>query len=305
MTLQDWYNQNSALVSLMLIGAISAMSYQVALRSGFFAFISAGFWGIGAYLSANIAIRTSLPWPVSIGVGLVLGALGGLILSVALLRLRGQYLAMATFAFDLVVSIVAEHLGGWTGGAAGLAPIPVQLTVTMLVVLLLVTCFVMSRLEVGRLGRAQEVIHVDPELAVSLGIKVTYWRHVIFAISGMLGALAGSMYALTFYAVDPSQIGFGTLIAGIATVVIGGTASWRGCLLGVIVVIGFPGQFQSLQIWTPVIYGGLLVVVAVFLPDGLFGLWQRRLRVLRWVKRRPGGSVDPLPPRNVPAGTEG
>jgi branched-chain amino acid transport system permease protein len=82
------------------------------------------------------------------------------------------------------------------------------------------------------------------------------------------------LYALSFLSVTPDQIGISTLIAGIATVVVGGIASWRGCVIGAIVVIGVPDFFQSLQIWEPVIYGGVLLLAAVFMPEGLFGLWR-------------------------------
>jgi branched-chain amino acid transport system permease protein len=271
-----WYQQHYELIVLMLLTAVGAMGYQVPLRSGVMAFISAGFWGVGAYAAAKVALDTGLGLWFALGLSLVFGALGGLVLSVLFIRLSGLALAMATFAWDLVVSILAAQFGSFTGGSAGLAPIPALLSMPVLLSTFCIACLVLSRLEVGRLGRAQAVHRYDTELAVSLGINVTAWRHTVFVAAGILGSLSGAIYALSFYEISPSQIGFDTLVSGLATVVVGGFSSWRGCLLGTIVVIGIPNLFQSLQLWTPVVYGGLLVLGAVFLPDGLLGIWQRR-----------------------------
>jgi branched-chain amino acid transport system permease protein len=271
----NWYQGHTLLLDFVMSSSIGAMSYQIALRSGLFAFISAGFWGVGAYAAADIAMKTSYPWALGILIGIVLSAAGGLLLSLLLLRLSGLYLGMATFAFDLVAGVIAQHAGPLTGGAGGLQPIPQDVSVPMMFGIFVVVCLLISQLEVGPLGRSQELIHFDQDLARSLGIRVTAWRHWIFILSAVLGSLSGSLYALTFLSISPSSIGFSTLITGLATVVVGGVASWRGCVIGAIIVIGVPNLFNNLQIWEPVIYGGLLLVVAVFMPEGIFGLWRR------------------------------
>src|ERR1700684_3909266 len=86
----SWFVANQALIQLMLTTAVGAMSYQIALRSGFLAFVSAGFWGIGAYGAGDIAIRSSLPWIASVAIVVAASGVGGLILSLALFRLKGQ-----------------------------------------------------------------------------------------------------------------------------------------------------------------------------------------------------------------------
>jgi branched-chain amino acid transport system permease protein len=276
--LSGWYQGHTLLLDLVMTSAIAAMSYQIALRSGVLAFISAGFWGVGAYAAGDIVVKTRLPWPVGILIGIAISAVGALLLSIFLRRLNGLYLGMATFAFVLVAGVLAAHGGHLTGGASGLQPIPSKISVPLMFLLFLFVCLLVSRLEVGRLGRAQELMHYDRELASAIGTRVTAWRHWIFVLSAAVGSAAGSLYALTFFSIDPTQIGFSTLIIGLATVVVGGLASWRGCLIGTIIVIGIPNLFQSLQIWEPVIYGGLLLLVAVFIPEGVFGMWLKALR---------------------------
>jgi branched-chain amino acid transport system permease protein len=290
-----WYSAHYLLLILVVVTAISGMSYQVALRSGQFALISAAFWGVGAYAAGDIAVKTTLPWPVGIALGLGLSALGGLALSFLLSRVRGLYLGMATLAFDLVIGVIAQHATPLTGGAGGLSPIPTEVSMLPLLIIFIVTCSLMCCLEVARPGRSQEVIHFDSELATSVGVNVRRWQHIIFALAGVLGALSGSLYALTFYAIDPSEIGFSALIIGIATCVVGGVTSWRGCLIGAVIVVGFPGLFNGLQVWEPVIYGGLLLLAAVFLSNGLFGLWTGRAQLtvrLADARRRREGLVD-------------
>jgi branched-chain amino acid transport system permease protein len=288
-SLGSWYNANTLVFDLAMTSAIAAMSYQIALRSGVYAFISAGFWGVGAYAAGDIVTKTQLPWPVGILIGMAISALAGLVLSLLLFRLDGLYLGMATFAFDLVVGVAAAHAGSITGGAGGLSPIPQKISVPLLLGIFAVVCLLMSRLEVGRLGRAQELIHFNRELATALGVRLTAWRRWIFVLSAVVGSLAGSLYALTFYAVDPTQIGFSIIITGLAIVVVGGIATWRGCVIGAVIVVGVPNLFQSLQIWEPVIYGLLLLFVAVFMPEGIFGLWRRAVDAFASRGDRAGG----------------
>lgn len=303
--LGPWYDSHTLVFALAITSAIGAMSYQVALRSGLFAFISAGFWGVGAYAAGDVAVKTGLPWPVGVLLGIGISALGGLILSVMLVRLNGLYLGMGTFAFDLVAGVIAQHAGSLTGGSAGLQPIPQDVSVPMMFGILVVVCLLVWRLEVGRLGRSQELIHFDQDLALSLGVRIRRWRHCVFMISGVLGSLSGSLYALSFLSITPDNVGFTTLITGLATVVVGGIASWRGCVLGAIVVIGIPNLFIGLAAWEPVIYGGLLLIIAVFLPEGVLGplsaTW-RRLRTNRARRGMPpvGQSPDSAPPRSEP-----
>lgn len=303
--LSGWYTSHTLLLDLMMSSAVGAMSYQVALRSGIFAFIGAGFWGVGAYAAGDIAVKTHYPWILGVVIGIAIAALGGLLLSVLFIRLSGLYLGMATFAFDLVMGVVAQNGGRVTGGAAGLAPIPNVLSVPEMFGIFVLICALVSRLEVGRLGRAQELLRADPELAIALGLRTRAWRHWVFVIAAALGSVSGSLYALTFFSVSPSQLGFATLIGGVATVVIGGIASWRGCVIGAIIVIGVPDLFNGLQLWEPVIYGGLLVLAAVAMPEGLFGLWpiiRERLRAYRARVRGEGNGEETTPLEPRPAG---
>lgn len=252
---------------------VFALSLQVVLRAGVFAFASAGFWGVGAFTVGKMELTTGVPFPVSMLLGLAIAGLGGLVLSLALCRLSGLYLAMATFAFNLVLAIAWEQSSTtWSGGPDGLSPIQPRMTVWGLAVILVGTCWLLSRLEAGRVGRAQKVMREDVELAISLGVRAPQWRHTLFVFSALLGALSGELYALSFWAVAPSQFGFEMVVIGLATVVIGGVASWRGALVGASLVLAFPGFVASIFEWREIIFGALLVIIAIYAPEGLLGL---------------------------------
>jgi branched-chain amino acid transport system permease protein len=269
-----WLNDNQALVESIIIASLLAFSVQVCLRRGSFSFASIGFYGIGSYGSAYL-VKEGLGTVPSIVVPVVAATVLGWLLALILVRLRDLYLGMATIAFDLMVVVVAVNWTSVTGGPAGLYGIPAVVSVSQMLVVLVVVILLLVPLQRGAVGWSLDMAREDPNLAVTLGLDPGSTRRLTFALSGALGALAGTMHALTFYAISPEDISFGLVISILAMVIIGGFGSWAGALLGAIVLTYVPLRLTFIGNWWPVVYGALMIVLAVYVPSGLYGILER------------------------------
>lgn len=274
----SWLNSHQYDVQSMAIDALLAFSIQVAMRSGAFSLAGIGFYGVGSYSAAYLT-KHGHSTLYAIGAGILISVVAGWILARLLVRLRDLYLAMATVAFDLVVGVIAVNWTSVTGGPAGLYSIPVRITMWDMIITVLILAAVLGLLEAGVLGRMFVATREDEQLAQSLSIDTNRQRRFAFVLSAMIGSLAGSYHALSSFAITPDDISFNLIILILAMVIIGGFTSWVGALCGAILLIWVPLQLSGLGRWWPVIYGCGLLVMAVYVPRGIFGtaqsLWQR------------------------------
>ena len=271
---------NEVLVQTILIYALLAISVQVALRAGVFSLAGVGCWGIAAY-TVGILTTRDVPVAVAILAALVASAIICWLLALLLVRLRGLYLTMATVAFNLVVGVLATNGGDLTGGAQGLFGIPIAVGTVHIAIALGIVALLATGLESRALGRSLDVLREDEDLAQALAIDTRRLRRHAFIVSGVVGGLAGALNALTFGLVTPNDVGFGLVVTGLTMVVIGGYHSWLGAVIGAALIQWLPIGLQEIaKSWT-LIYGGLLIFVAVYAPSGLLGVVQGVARHVR------------------------
>jgi branched-chain amino acid transport system permease protein len=256
-------------LSYYLIG----LAFQVVLRSGVFSLAAAGFWGIGAYTCALTAREWG--WPTAVVGAVVLSGVLALVLTAALGRLRGLYLGMATIAFDLLVVSLALGWDSLTGGALGLYGIPRVATPLMLGAFAVVATVVVALVQSRAGGRFVDALRTDEPLARSLGIETGRLRVSMAVLSAVLGALAGALTPLVFGVLGPEESGFGLVVLGLTIVVIGGSGSWVGAAMGAVVVTALPELLRFVEEWRDVVYGALVVVMVLFAPSGIVGLFGR------------------------------
>ncbi|WP_432843241.1 branched-chain amino acid ABC transporter permease [Dactylosporangium sp. CA-092794] len=295
--MNDWYFGHLTLIQGMLISIPLAMSVQIALRSGVFSFASIGFYGIGAYGTGILAMRG---WPVLPTIVLMVVASGliGYFMSIPLIRLRGLYLGMVTFAFDLILTVVATNGGDLTGGALGLLGVPLGIGTGGLLAAALVAILLVSQLERRAVGRALVGIKASEELVMSVGVDLKHRKRIVFALSAALGALSGSLYVLTFSTVQPTSAGFSLIITTLTMAVIGGTSSWIGAVVGTIIITWLPSLAAAIGQYQQLVYGVVLVLVVMYAPEGVLGalrwLWTRFSPRGRGVRAGgPGTAVAP------------
>lgn len=286
----SWFQVHQVLIQQSAIFVLMAMSFQVVLRSGVFSFASVGFFAIGAYTVANLVLH-GMGTPASLTIA-TLGAFAmGYLMSLPLVRLRGLYLGMVTFAFDQIVVVVGNNGGGLTGGPVGLYGVPLDVNTADVLVAAVIGIVLVSQLERRSLGRSFEALRTDENLARTLGVEVNRRRNFVFALSAALGGLAGGLYVLAFSTIAPVSFGFGLLVSALTMAVIGGVGSWVGATIGAIFVTWFPDLFHFVGTWKSLVYGVLIIVVVVYEPFGLLGFLQRLVRaagrLIRRVSQKP------------------
>ncbi|TDO48692.1 branched-chain amino acid transport system permease protein [Kribbella sp. VKM Ac-2527] len=291
-----FYDTNLVLIQATLSGLVLALAIQVPLRMGVFSFAGAGSYGIGAYLSAILVLRQGMPGPVAIAVAVLVAAVIGLLLGLLIFKLNGLYLAMATVAFDLIISVIAINGGDLTGASTGLYGVLTDFTTGQMFALTVLVVGLVALSERGRMRRRVDAVRDDPELAASLGINVRRYRLVAFVVSGALGGLAGGMNVMVRTAIGPLDIGFGLIVLALTMIVVGGSRSWKGAVIGAVIFTWLPDVLAVIGEWQELVYGVIVAVAAVFLPRGLYGVivdltkWLGRIRR----KRRTGGAEQPV-----------
>ncbi len=280
--MSDFFSSNLVLLQATLSGLVLALSIQVPLRMGVFSFAGAGSYGIGAYCAGILVLRYDLGAGPAIALTVLATAVVGLLLGLLVNQLGGLYLAMATVAFDLIVGVVAINGGELTGASTGLFGIITDFDTSGMVMLALIATAVVAVSEVGRLGRRVETVRDDPELASSMGISVWRYRVVAFVVSGALGGLAGSMNVLVRSTIGPLDIGFGLIVLALTMIVVGGSRSWVGALIGAVIFTWLPDVLSFIGEWQELVYGVLVTVAAIFLPRGIYGVLREGTT---WVQR--------------------
>ena len=255
------------------INIILAVSLNLIIGvTGQFSLGHAGFMCIGAYAAAIITKANPTLGGFVIGalIGALISAVVALIVAIPTLRLKGDYLAIATLGFSEIVRIIVLNMK-ITNGAAGLFGIPKLTTWPLLVVCILLTLLIVLNFSRSAPGRACISIREDEIASEAMGINTTKYKTIAFIIGAMLAALAGALYACNFYVVKPDLFTWTRSVDILILVVFGGMGSYTGSIVAAI-VIGFINMFlQQFSVIRMIIYGGALVAIMVFRPKGIFG----------------------------------
>ena len=268
---------------LVFVGIHTMLAVALNLLLGYAGQISlghAGFFGLGAYLSGVLTATHGLnPWLVMLLAAVIVGILAFLI-GLPVLKLKGHYLAMATLGLGIIVYIVFNETVDITGGPSGLSGIPnlslpgiifdsdmknyyLIWSFTLAVVLFSVN------LANSRVGRALRSVHDSEVAARVLGVNTSLLKVQIFTLSAVICSLAGSLYAHTITFVSPASFGFNFSIELLTMVVIGGLGSIYGSFLGAALLTLLPEFLRAANDYDIIIYGGLLMVMVMFMPGGL------------------------------------
>lgn len=274
------------LLILSLIFAILASSWNlIAGYSGIFSFGHQAFFGIGAYVSALMSMNLGIsPW-FGLIIGGVFAAIAGAFISLPVLRLRiVPYIAILTLGFGEITKLVTSNLVELTRGELGLSGIPAftsigpisfnlanRLNVYYLVLVIFIICtFVVYRIVKGPQGLALKSIKESQDAAESLGINLTKHKLYVFVISAFIAGVAGSLFAHYVQVLTPSSaISIDIMMQILLIVVIGGLGTIAGPLVGSFIVVMGLEYLRVLGDYRLVIYGLIIVLVIMFMPDGV------------------------------------
>jgi branched-chain amino acid transport system permease protein len=297
---------------------------------GMFSLGQAGFMAIGAYTVAIFTVPVELrpdvfyvepmnpflvniemPFPLAMLLGGVFAAVFAFLIGFPVLRLRGDYLAIATLGFSEIIRVVFTNLQTITNGSLGIKNIPTLSDMTSIYFVLIVVVVIMALLLSSSFGRAIKAIREDEIVAESLGINLLKHKMIAFIGSGFFAGIGGGLYAAFLGTVDPKNFMFILTFNFLLIIVLGGLGSISGTVIAAfIVTYGLEamrffdepliiGSF-TVPLFKPglrmVLFSALLMVIVIFWQRGLLGktelTWNRifglpgRIRARRAGKKR-------------------
>ncbi len=288
---------------MVFVGIYSILSIGLCLLMGYAGQISLGhasFFGIGAYISGVMTTKFGLnPWPCLL-LGVAVSAIVALLIGAPSLKLRGHYLAMATLAFCIIITIIFNENGAWTGGPDGLAFIPgiaimgwpidsivkyYYLVWSIAVVTLLVCLNIIN----SRVGRALRSIHGSELAASGVGVNVAKYKICVFVSSAMMASVAGSLYAHYLNFINPASFNLFVSIKLIIMIILGGMHSLWGAIVGTALITFLSYEwlhfFEEGEI---MVYGAIILIIVIFLPQGVVSLPEKVRSV--WRGKRLGAA---------------
>jgi ABC-type branched-subunit amino acid transport system permease subunit len=234
--------------------------------------------GTGFY---NDVFSKTPPFAIGIIVGVMVAGAAGVLLSIPVLRLRGDYLAIVTLGFAEIIKLQFNNRSDYTGGPQGVLLIPTPLTegtsgtviamgmVYFVLVAVAGVAFFSSRLRQSRIGRSWTAMGSDPDIAQSMGVNLVQTRLMAVATGAMFAGIGGVLYAARQRSIYPNNFTLEVSIEVLSLVIIGGMGSIPGVIMGAIVLIGIPEVLRDLATYRILVFGSLLVAMVILRPKGL------------------------------------
>lgn len=248
------------------------------------------FYAVGAYSYALLNLHFGLGFWAVLPIGAILAAMFGVLLGFPVLRLRGDYLAIVTLAFGEIIRLVLENWNEFSQGPSGVSNIPrpglfgIDLTLDqaitylyyLMIIMVLVTIFVVNRLQNSRLGRAWVALREDEIACQAMGIDKTKTKLTAFALGATWAGMVGVIFAAKTTFINPASFTFLESAIILAIVVLGGMGSIVGVIIGAFILILLPEYLRALSDYRMLAFGAIMVSMMVFRPQGIISNVRRR-----------------------------
>ncbi len=271
--------------ALVAIGLCILMGYAGQVSLG-----QAGFYGIGAYVSAILSLKFGMPVVASLVFAIVVASAAAVILAVPALRLKGHYLAVATLGFGEIIHIMLNEWG--PGGPSGFGDIPhfsifgYTLSSTTEYFYLIWSCvavvmaFSLNVLN-SRTGRALRAMHGSEMASISMGLDIVMLKIKVFVLSAVYASLAGGLYAHYVTFISPSSFSLFYSILVLMMVVVGGITTVWGGVVGSVAITVLPEVLRGFEEFDVLAYGLILTLALLFFRKGFVPLIAGRVRKVR------------------------
>ena len=288
------------LLIMVGINSVLAMTFIFLLRTGLITLAIAGFWGIGAYASTLLAMRLDLPFWLALPASTIITGIVAFCIGYLLVRNPGFAFIIITLAFGMAIVQVFgtfDVFGGYVGivNIPRPEPIPIPFLAPiefsrvsktayyyLMLFLVLIVVLALSAFYTSWAGRAWRAIGLSPHLAESLGVNLFRYRLVAFVIAAAAAGLMGSFYAHYMESLVPNAFNvFKTIYAHIYAILGGIGYPIAGPVIGALIMTIVPELLRVTGAVERMITGGLLIVLVLFLPNGLLGLLSLRQRPAR------------------------
>ena len=296
----------------LFINVIVVVSYRLVTITGEWSLSHVVIMGVGAYASAIGTKQLGLPVLAAMPIAGLASALIAYVLSFPLFRMKGFYFLIGSFAAGEAIRLTWSRFRFPFGGPKGITmipapelPIPGFGTVSlgtpviyyfMTVVIVVLCLWVMYRLERSKIGLTLEAIHWKDVLAESVGIDTWRYRTLSFVTASFFAGIGGSLLGHYIGTINPDRFGMESMLYVLVWTIVGGTRTFYGPIIGVVVLSILDEVFRGLAELRPALYGVLLIATMRFLPNGLeslpevFSMVRGRLRTR--TDRAPAASPD-------------
>lgn len=293
---------------LTLIYIIAATSLRTILLSGQLSIAHAGFMGVGAYISSIFAKELGLtPW-LTLPLGGVVATIFGTLVGYPLTKVRAIYFSMVSLFLGLAIVALIGVCQAFTGGDIGLIGIPPLSSISIpglppvnflsskvpyyyfFLILTFLSLLVLYRLEHSRIGMSWKAIAQSFSVASSVGINESGYRVLALAVGCFFAGLAGAGYAHYNMVLTRSSFGVLSSINLLIYVLVGGPGTFAGPAVGTMVLIIVPEIFRWLKAFVPFVFGGIMLFVVFFMPQGIAGLFEHAKESFTQRKERKASS---------------
>jgi len=281
------------LAILFAIYAILGVSLNLVVGyTGLLSVTHAAFYGIGAYTTAILLIKTGVGFFTSVILGVVAAIVVSFLIGAVLSKFKGDYYVLGTFGFNTIVFAIFLNWQSLTRGPLGIPGISRpdlfginfanNFNFLMLVLVFFGLVYLASRFIVNSsFGRVLKAIREDEEAIQVFGYNVLYFKLAVFVIGAGMAAIAGSFFASYITFIDPSSFNLMESVFIFAIIILGGLANLRGSILGALFLIllpeilrfvGFPTDIAAQM--RQVVYGVILILLMLYRPQGLIGEYK-------------------------------
>ena len=250
------------------------------------------FYGIGAYTTALLMLKASMPfWPALL-ISAVCVGIFGFLLALPVINLRGDYLAVVTLGFGEVFRLFLVNAIDITRGPMGLPGIPSprlggfvinskqEYYFLALIILILVITFV-RRLMISGFGMSMLAVKEDDVAASAIGIYPRTYKLWAFVAGAVIAGIMGGFYAVYMSFISPSSFAYGESITMVSMVILGGMGSIAGPILGACILTVLPEVLRSFSEYRMIIYGAAMIIMMIYKPNGIWGLNKRVRNIYR------------------------
>jgi len=268
---------------LMGLGLNLEVGFAGLLDLGFVAFFAIGAYTVGLLTATGGLAYVELSFWAAVPIAVAISLAAGVVLGVPVLRIRGDYLAIATLGFGEIIRllVLSDFLRPWLGGSQGVLGIPKPLffgvelgTPERLFYLTLVAsalvAFVAARLRDSRLGRAWMALREDEDVAEAMGIDLVNVKLLAYGLGAAFAGVSGAIFAVMVGSVFPHSFQLLISINVLALIIVGGMGSMPGVVVGALVLVGLPEILREFADFRFLVYGAALVLMMQLRPEGLW-----------------------------------
>ncbi len=276
------YQTNIMITALMYVMLGLGLNIVVGL-AGLLDLGFVAFYAVGAYSYALLHLHFDIGFWTALPIGGFLAAIFGIILGYPVLRLRGDYLAIVTLGFGEIIRLVLENWGEFSQGPSGISSIArpgffgIELSLNsaiiyiyyLMIIAIIITIFVVNRLQDSRLGRAWIALREDEIACQAMGIDKRKTKLVAFSLGAFWAGIVGVVFAAKTTFINPASFTFLESAIILSIVVLGGMGSIVGVIVGAFILILLPEYLRALSEYRMLVFGAVMVLMMVFRPQGM------------------------------------